>query len=124
MAHLSWAEVRLCEELCPGDVRTLSPAQRPSPAPSHHRGQLSAGKVTVRGWGLAQTPSHSFPLILALGACPWGRGSIRAVTYSAATCLLVPGTCPRQSLEQRDASNGFQPGCSSESPGPTPEILI
>lgn len=114
MAHLSWAEVRLCEELCLGDVRNLSPALPP---------------VITAGCGESDSPgvgagSDSFPLILALGACPWGRGSIRAVTYSAATCLLVPGTCPRQSLEQRDASNGFRPGCSSESPGPTPEILI
>ena len=28
MAQLSWVEVRLCEELCLGVLRTLSPAPR------------------------------------------------------------------------------------------------
>lgn len=88
----------------------LSPALRPSPAPI-----ITAGNCDSPGVGAG---SDSFPLILALGACPWGRGSIRPVTYSAATCLLAPGTCPRQSLEWRDESNGFRPGCSSESPDP------
>ena len=89
---------------------------------------LTAGKCL---WGSRDSPRGklaptlcSSPGILAQDACQWCRRSLRPVTWSTATCITVPSTCPCQPLEQRDESNGFDPGHSSEQPGPRDSDLI
>lgn len=79
----------------PSRPKSVAFLPHPIPTPVTPARKYLWGPARVPGWELAYPILHCWPRLLG----QWCRGNIRPETWSAATWLVVPYGCPRQSLE-------------------------